>query len=115
MKDDKERRNVLYILTGGVCDICHKPLGTDYQRHHSQHDTVGNNDKYPLYTQSLIGFKAEHRNCHEKNPSFGAITDEQAARWEAFLRAWVNVVKGGAPIPFHLVVKELTILKKENL
>lgn len=114
MKDRTIRRERLYILSGGICSVCKKPLGTDYQRHHSEHDTKGNNQNYPLYTQSLIGFKALHGKCHENNPSEGKIPEIQVQYWENFLQSWVAVIKSGAVIPFGLVMEEMKILVKEN-
>lgn len=107
-----ERRERLYIATGGICEICHQPLGTDYERHHSQHDTDGNNENFPLYTKSMIGFKALHKRCHEKNPGFGRIPQAHVELWEMFLSAFKGLIKAGAEIPLHLVFEELLMMKK---
>ena len=114
-RDNACRRQRLYILAGGICLKCHKPLGTDYQRHHGgAHDTDGNNAKFPLYTQSMIGWLPLHHACHEIDPSQGKIPEAQVILWERFLQTFVDLVRAGATIPFHLMTEEFNFLHREN-
>ena len=85
-----------------------------FERHHSEHDTNGNNLNRPLYTQSLISAKPLHPWCHAENPSYGAVSQEVADKWEEFLKCWVWLVKNGAETPYGLVCEELRQLAKEN-
>lgn len=110
-----ERREILYLRSGGLCALCKKPLVSDYQVHHGgAHDTNGNNINYPLYTQSLLCKKPMHDHCHDDNPGFGHIPDTHIKAWETILLNFKCLVKFGADIPMDLLTQELILIQKEN-
>ena len=108
-----ERRELIFILYGGICQFCGKPLGAYWHKHHGgKHDTDGNNQNYPLYTQSLMNLYPGHEHCHLNNPGFGKVSDSVADAWEVLLAAFKHLVKSGEKIKLSLLMKELELLMR---
>jgi hypothetical protein len=124
MIDDARNRKLMELADGiiidnqgydGVCEICGGDIhqGEIADCHHGLHNTKGNNKNYPLFTPSLINRHLVHRKCHSNHPEFGAVTNADAWRLEAFLDTFEMLLRDGVIFDMPKLLAELQIMYDE--
>lgn len=82
--------------------------GDVVDNHHAGvHNTEGNRQKYPRLIDSVINLMPMHRECHQKNPGFGRMSDEDAMKIEHFLSHWEAMRKDYLPETLKLILEEM--------
>lgn len=111
-----DRRREYLNLTQQICEVCHEPIysGQKDEAHHGGvHDTAGNREHLPLYTNSLMCRVRLHAECHAAKPGHGRAPEGVPDLWERFLTAYVALLAAGESINLNMVRKELEILRDE--
>jgi hypothetical protein len=83
-----QTRELARRMYGATCCV-HGCMEPATELHHALPNTVVNNKKYPLFTQSLLNCRPVCRTCHEaytKHPEL-RVTEHQARIWEIWLAA----------------------------
>lgn len=111
-----DRRAEYLALVGQTCEVCGRTIyaGQKAEIHHGDvHDTAGNREHLPLYTNSLMCRVRLHAECHAAKPGHGRVPEGVPELYERILEAFVALLAAGERVNLNLLRKELEILRDE--